>query len=125
VPSVEVVGVYAVDAPESCHLIEVIVRDSDGRFDLGGFTQRDDLLPRSDWQVAYAEKLLDPLGEAVVWDLWDGPGDDLLWRGVVRLAFFFHHLDLDAPIATPFGDVPLPPTSPRPPRLAQITYGEP
>lgn len=93
VPSVDVVGVHAVDAPEPCHLVELFVRSSEGRFDLSQFTQRDDIRPPSDWQVPYAETLLDPSGSRVEWDSWDGPVDEALWRGELRMVFFFHYLD--------------------------------
>jgi hypothetical protein len=94
-PSVEVVGVYRFGAPEPCHLIELIVRGSDGQFDVGSITQLDDQAPRSDWQVLYAQKILDAFGERVVWDLSDGPGEDRFWQGDVRLVFFFHFLAFD------------------------------
>jgi hypothetical protein len=123
--SVEVVGVYPVDAPEPCHLVELVVRGSDGRFDVGSFTQPDEHRPKSDWQVPYAEKLLDSSGEDVAWDFWDGLGHDRLWEGDVRLVFFFHHLDLDSPLVTPFGEVTIPSPTPRPGRLAVVEYEEP
>jgi hypothetical protein len=123
--SVEVVGVHPLDTPEPCYLVELIVRASDARFDLGAFTQRDEHRPRSEWQVPYAEKLLDGSGEAVAWDLWDGPGGDPLWEGDVRLVFFFHHLDPGSPLVTPFGEVLLPRPTPRPRRLAEVEYEEP
>jgi hypothetical protein len=124
-PAVEVVGVYPVEAPEPCHLIEVIVRGSTGRFDIGAFTQRDANLPEDEWQVPYDERLLDPLGESVAWDPWDGPGDGTVWEGDVRLAFFLHYVDLDSPLVTPFGDVPPPAPRERPVRLAAMVYEEP
>ena len=61
----------------------------------------------------------------MAWDLWDGPGDDRLWEGDVRLVFFFHHLDLDSALVTPFGEVTIPSPTPRPGRLAVVEYEEP
>ena len=122
---VEAIGVSPVDADEPCHLVELAIRGSEGRFDLADFTQADPGKPREDWQVPYAEKLVDPSGDWVEWDLWDGPGDEALWRGTFRLAFFFHYLDLQAPMATPFGEVLLPAPSPKPARLDEIIYEPP
>ena len=123
-PNVQVVGVYPVDAPEPCHLVELRVSGSEGRFDVSQFTQEDDR-PRIDWQVAYAEKLLDASGDSIEWALWNGPGDEVPWSGDLRLAFFFHYLDFARPLRTPFGPVDLPAPSPLPDRLAHVEYEEP
>lgn len=116
---------YPVHAREPCHLIELLVRSCEGRFDLAPLTQRDQRRPRAEWQVPYAEKMLDPSGERVAWALWDGPGDEDLWRGDVRLAFFFHYLDTELPLLTPFGDVSFPAPTERPARLDGMEYEEP
>lgn len=48
-----------------------------------------------------------------------------LFRGDVRCVFFFHYLDTDRPLLTPFGKVDLPKTTARPERLSTIIYEEP
>jgi hypothetical protein len=123
-PGVEVVGVYPVEGAERCHLIEIRITDSDGRFELFGFTQATDD-PRSEWQVPYDEKLLDPGGTRVERDLWDHRHDENLWRGDLRLVFFFHFLEVDEPLLTPWGSVELPPPSQLPERLSMINYENP
>jgi hypothetical protein len=125
VPVVEIVGVYPVQAREPCHLVELLVGSCEGPFDLTLVTQRDRDQPRANWQVPYAEKMLDPSGERVEWDLWDRTGDEALWRGDVRLVFFFHYLDTELPLVTPFGDIRVPTPTERPARLDGIEYEEP
>lgn len=124
-PTVEVVGIYPVEAAEPCHLVELVVRGSDGRFDPAGFTPALPDQPRSEWQVPYAEKVLDHDGRQVLWDPWTGPGEEALWRGDVRLAFFFHYLDVNGSLMTPFGVVALPAATERPRRLDALTYEAP
>ncbi len=75
--------------------------------------------------MPYGEKVLDAVGEQVEHDLWDGPGDRSLWVRDMRIAFFFHFLDLGRPLATPFGDVLLPAPAHRPSRLKWLEYEEP
>jgi hypothetical protein len=125
VPTVEVVGVYPVVAAEPCHLVELIVRENDEPFDVGAITQADPACPRSEWQVPYEEKLLKSSGDGVLHDPWRGPGEPSSWKGSVRLAFFLHYLDLDRPLLTPFGEVPLPPPTERPARLDDLAYEAP
>ena len=97
-----VIGVHPVPADEPVHLLEVELRGA-GKFDFGKVTQRDPKLPRKNWQVAYDEQEL----------------------GSGRFAFFFHYLNLDLPLETQFGPVPLPPETPMPDHLKGIEYEQP
>ena len=54
----EIVGLYPVDTAESCHLIELVIRDAYAQPDFSKFTQPIEGLDRADWQVPYDEKLL-------------------------------------------------------------------
>jgi hypothetical protein len=118
---VKVIGVHPVqEAPEPCHLIELLV-EGEGEFEVGSITQPDPTRPSSDWQVAYDEYRLapdgasgEPLGLAPV---------DL--RGEVRLAFYFHYLSPGEPLQTPAGPAALPPVTPMPHRLGFMTYESP
>lgn len=123
--TIEVLGLYPVEAAQPCFLLEVLVSGSDGPFDLGEITQADGSTPSTDWQVPYAEKLLAPEGDAVLLDLWDGDGNPEMWVGDIRLAFFMHQLDLTSPLATPFGEATLPAPTARPSRLQAIEYETP
>ena len=118
---VRVVGVYPVDATEPCHLVELLI-ESDRMPDFNAFTQPvDDVVP-SNWQVPYDEKLLDASGEQVVADLFRDRG---IWPSRARVTFFFHYLQPDEPLQTPFGQVPLPRPVDRPKRLRSVEYEQP
>jgi hypothetical protein len=125
-PGVEVVGVYPIDdAPEPCHLIELIIRASDA-FNVGQITQEEAGVPQENWQVAWDAKILDVSGETVVADAWSLPEPDILpAAGETRLAFFFHHLDASKPLLTPLGPLHLPEASPLPSRLRAVEYEQP
>lgn len=107
-PQAQVAGVHPISAPEPCHLIEMVIYGYDkSGFDFGGVTQKDPGRPRSNWQVAYDEQLLEQTEDKARW------------------AFFFHYLDLTKPLLTPMGEVNLPGQTPMPPHLAPIKYEEP
>ena len=102
----EVIGVYAVpEADEPCYLVEMVVPVGD--FDMGDITQADANAPESDWQVPWDEQVLEEADERT------------------RVAFFFHYLDVNVPLKTPWGDLVLPAPSQRPDRLASIRYEQP
>lgn len=123
---VEVIGVYPVNAPEPCHLIELWVRGSEMPIEMGAFTQEEPGEPCGNWQVPYDEKIMDAAGSGVVADPWEiGDEESEVWKGDVRLAFFFHYLRIDAPLRTPFGSVPLPVPTQMPARLQFMKYGPP
>ena len=121
----EVLGIYPVEAEEPCHLIELIVHESNGPFDTGLFCQEDPNLERANWQVAYDEKVLDWAGTAILADAFDLELDSEIWSGDVRLCFFLHYVDLSRPLQTPFGTVALPEPMPRPDRLGPVEYWPP
>jgi hypothetical protein len=119
---IEIVGVHPVDAVEPCHLVEMIIRGCKGKFDISGFTQEAPGRPMSNWQVAYMECLLNADGTAIIADDYEMQHRPELWQGDVWLAFFIHYLDLNRPLRTPFGEVTLPRSTPRPRRLDMIPY---
>jgi hypothetical protein len=113
---VEIVGVYMVpDAPEPCHLVEVIVTDADP-FEVGDFTQEMPGEPRENWQVPWDERFLTTSGDA------EAVAEP---QGTVRLAFFLHYLDPARPLMTPFGDGSMPAPIDTPTRLDWLQYEEP
>jgi len=124
-PRIEIIGVYRVEAPDSVHLVETCVRGAESAFAIGEFTQEVSNQPRSNWQVPYMEQILSADGSSIIAD------DSLAWRrpeffcGDVRFVFFFHFLDLQRPLRTPFGEVKLPSESELPKRLSMIRYEEP
>jgi len=94
-------------------------------FDLNDVTQEQEGVWRDDWQSPWDEKLLGSDGGTVVAEAheFDVPG--VVPGDTARVAFFFHHLDLNRPLKTGFGDVELPPETPRPARLASVEYEQP
>ena len=84
------------DEISSIAMIEVIVENRNERFDIGDFVQ-----PGSD-QAAYDEAFLSPDGTSVLSRL--GPPD----VEPLRLAFFMHYFDPEKPLATSYGQLPVP-----------------
>ena len=119
---VEILGVYPVDAPEPCHLIEVMVLDHQGPIDIGKFTQQIPGRPQENWQAPWDERVLDASGELVLLDPFPS---NINAEGAVRLVFFFHYLSFDRPLITPAGNITVPEPRNRPTRLAVIEYRSP
>ena len=115
----EVLGVHAVsEAPEPCYLVEMVIHAAPSDLDLGAFSQGP--LAGIPAQAPWLETFLDRRGERRILDPFAGPAPH-----EVRLAFFLHYVDLSRPLGSPYGPVMLPPPTPRPRRLAFITYREP
>lgn len=104
---VKVVGVHPVTAEEPVHLIEIELTGNLDEFDFAEVTQEVKGKPRENWQAAYDERELSKGG------------------GAVRFAFFFHYLDFEKPLLTPFGEVKLPAVSKAPTHLKSIEYEQP
>jgi hypothetical protein len=104
---VRVVGVHPVDAEEPVHLLEVELAGDVARFDFGKVTQEMPSQPPENWQVAYDERQI------------QGDADH------ARFAFFFHYLDLERPLLTPWGAVTLPAETPAPAYLQAVQYEQP
>ena len=70
--------------------------------------------------------MIDAAGSRIIAEPWNLRNDKIaIWKGDVRLVFFFHYLQLDAPLLTPFGSASLPRETPRPPRLDFMKYDPP
>lgn len=122
-PELRVLGVYPVEgSDEPCHLIEMSLRNFCGELRLGEITQPEPGVERSSWQVPYWEQRLDEHGFFVVEDLFPGP---VRVDGELRFVFYFHYLDLSAPLRTQFGPVLLPGETPTPNRLSALSYSPP
>lgn len=87
---------------EHLYLIEIDVEPSGAEMNWAKITQPNKSLPRSSWQVPWDEQPLDDQKR--------------------RWAFFFHFLDLNAPLQTPCGTIRLPAATPLPRHLTGITY---
>jgi len=102
-----IIGVYPVDAPEPCHLCELEVPAGTPEIDFSDITQPVAGQERSNWQVPYDERLISSGATSNVF------------------AFFFHYLDLNEPLLSPFGLLPLPAPTYLPSRLQSIEYEVP
>ena len=65
------IGVYLLDAPEPCHLIEIEFANDASDFDWGEVTQEISGQPRDNWQVPWDEQRVD--GNVVVGSRAIGP----------------------------------------------------
>ena len=124
-PQIEIIGVYPVQADEPVHLVELRLRGAEGLIKVGDITQEVPDQPPDNWQCPYMEQLLSSSGDEVLADDYEMTKRPDLWRGDVRLAFFFHYLDLERPLKTPFGEVQLPAESELPDRLSMMEYEQP
>lgn len=106
---------------ESVVLVEVRVLDRDGKFDVSDFAQSQDGVPKSYWQVAWAEAYLTSDGGALAVERWADPP---AW-GDLRVAFFLHYWQPDKPLQTSYGDVACPPVQELPERLSRLVPYEP
>ena len=124
-PQIKVIGVYPIETDEPVHLIEVSVLGAQGIFKVGDITQEIADQPRDNWQAPYMEQILSASGDEVLAVDYEASKQPELWRGDMRLAFFFHYLDFERPLQTPFGEVQLPAESELPERLAMMEYEQP
>src|SRR5262249_17472648 len=106
----KVVGVHPVEADQPCHLIELMICDSDRDFNVDDLTQPDENVRKGLWQAPYDERFLDAQSLKPL-QLSSPERPDC---NEYRLAFFFHYLDLAKPLESSFGPLPLPDPSPRP-----------
>lgn len=122
---IQIVGVYPVDAPEPCHLLEIEIKGAENPVELGQFTQDIPGKLRGNLQVPWMEQILSVDGTRVVATPEDVSRSPDLLRGNIRIVFFFHYLNLDWPLTTPYGQLQLPTTSKLPKRLSVIKYEAP
>jgi hypothetical protein len=99
---------------QNAALIEVVIFGRDARFRVDDFGQAG-----SD-QAPYHEVFLAADGLSLVAEGYDVPAGPEL-----RVAFFLHFLNRNAPLRTSYGDVPLPQPTPMPGRLAKFAPYEP
>ncbi len=114
--TIAMVGVYPVDTVEPIHLVEVLVTDAFDDVDWASFTQEDpDLITDVDGTEDAGNESAPHSPQPV----------ETLPDGRTRVVFFFHALDLNRPLLSPFGPLQLPAATNRPARLAAIGYGPP
>jgi hypothetical protein len=106
---------------ESTVLVEVLVRGRDKRFDVGGFSQPQDGVPRENWQAAWAEAYLSEDGQSLLVERWGSPPK----VDSFRVAFFIHCWIAAKPLLTSYGEVACPAVKKMPERLRKLVPYEP
>jgi hypothetical protein len=119
---IKIIGVYPIEADEPCHLIEVTIHRFGFDLDIGSFTQEIPGEAEDNWQVPYDEHFLNSDGTMVLNP--DYP-DEIPEADDLRVAFYFHYLDLKRPIKTFIGDMSLPEVTKKPGRLSILEYDPP
>jgi len=120
---INLVGVYNVDGQSDVHLLEFKINSNHENIDIGEFTQKVEGTDRLNWQTPWDEKYLNEAGTEVTGDWLNEPVDS---NEKTRLAFFFHFLDFDKPLETPFGKIVLQQPTVIPERLeGLVEYEEP
>ena len=82
------------------HIIELRVNEEIQELDISKFTQEIDNLDRMNWQTPYDEKFFNADNE-IIGDWVDVPAT--LEPGT-KIIFFFHELNFNKPLTTPFGE---------------------
>jgi hypothetical protein len=120
--SVEVIGVYHVPEHKGISMVEVSVDTHYTGFDPQGFLKPDPERSPEAWETADDVRYLNPSGDLMIGDLFQRPLEEY---ETTRLVMFFHNLDIQRPLVTPFGLVALPKRRPIPERLRRIIQYHP
>ncbi len=118
---VEVIGVYHIREHKGVALVELIVDAPPQEIDVEVFGQGDP--EEGTWEPADDVRYLNAEGTLMMGDAFHPPAGKE--RLSTRLAFFMHDLDLERPLQTPFGRVPLPKRRPLPTRLRRTIQYHP
>jgi hypothetical protein len=119
---VEIIGVYHIPEHKGVSMIEMRVHAHYASFDPQGFLKPDPERSPEVWEAADDVRYLNPSGDLMIGDLFQRPLAD---HETTRLVMFFHNLDIQAPLVTPFGIVALPKRRPMPERLRRIIQYHP
>ena len=123
--TVEIIGVYPVQAEEPCHAIELWVRGVTRPFSFGDFKQKALGKPKTMWQCAWLEHILSADGSKILAREAEASSKRELFQGDLRVMFFIHYLHPGRSLITPFGEVDLPTPAPLPGRLSIVQYDQP
>lgn len=114
---VDLIGVYSVKGNPDVHLLELSIPVAPQEVDVSKITQKREGVSESDWQEPWDEQFLNEKGNQVIGDWLQAPPK---WAKTTRLAFFFHFLEFDLQLSTPFGDLDLKEPTYMPRRLSSI-----
>ena len=107
---------------ESAVLVEVLVSNANGDFNVADFVQENPHLPRSDWQTAWAEAFLSADGEQLLVERWEPLPSN---RSTFRVAFFIHEWQVGRRLFTSYGSLPGAQPTSMPDRLGELVPYEP
>lgn len=108
----KIIGVYQWQNFVNVHLIEMIFDLPPEEVDLYEISQaKNDTMP---WDESY----LDEKGEQIISNKHEWPAG----KSTTRLVFFFHDLNFEEALLTPFGPIAVPKPTPIPRRLNEIIF---
>ncbi|MBN8603006.1 MAG: hypothetical protein J0M26_18355 [Planctomycetes bacterium] len=123
---VRIHGIYAVDAPYPCHLVELSIFDGTEECEqLNGIVYPVMINGRKTKQAPFCEHFLSNDKGEILGDFlygWDHPE---IWTSEVRVAFLMHYLQPGGTLETPYGGVKIPDATLMPKRLSSIKYESP
>ncbi len=119
---IEVIGVYHVPEHRGLSMVEVQVNAHYAGFDPEGFLKPEAKTPPEQWEAADDVRYLNPSGDLMIGDRFQRPLEE---HETTRMVMFFHDLDIQGPLVTPFGLVELPKRRPLPERLRSIIQYHP
>jgi len=122
VRKIEIIGVYHVPEHKGISMVEVQVDAHYASFDPEGFLKPVSKAAPETWQPADDVRYLNPEGDLMIGDQFQRPLEEY---ETTRLVMFFHDLDINGPLVTPFGLVELPKRRPIPERLRSIIQYHP
>ena len=120
---IDLLGVYKINEDPNVHLVELRIGLLPQNVDVSSFTQKNDALPESSWQVAYDEYFLSHDGMQIINPLLDN--DTLKSCTNTRIAFFMYFIDFNKPLSSKHGEVLLTKPLDMPARLSEIIIYEP
>ena len=115
--SPQLIGIYRAENIPDVYLIELIMNIHANDVDVSSFTQRDDSIPKEDWQVAYDEHFLNEDGTKVIGTFID---HSKLAGAKTRVAFFMYFVDIGKPLISQYGETLLSEPTPMPERFVRI-----
>ena len=120
--SPQLIGIYRVENIPDVYLVELIMKIPANNVDVSSFTQRDDSIPKEDWQAAYDEHFLNEDGTKVIGTFID---HSKMTGAKTRVAFFMYYVDINKPLISQFGETLLSEPTSMPERLVRIIDFEP
>ena len=119
-------GIYDVNAPEPCHIVDLTIHDATTVCErLKGIVYNVVVDHRATEQAPFGEHYLSVNDGSILGDYRYGWEHLEIWNGDVRVAFLMHFLEPGRNITTPYGLVAIPEATAKPARLASLKYESP